>query len=367
MPPLSQVYVDTAVIDLPETRRILERMGIAPVAVDTPAPVFEAARQHPDSIGAGKRLLYLTRNRGSFVKHCPGTRHYTCCGYRILHFAAYCTMDCSYCILQTYFHPPVLQYFVNIDPLRAELAALFAKGRIARIGTGEFTDSLIWERTTGIGRRLVKRFAGQTSAVLELKSKSVDIAGLEGIDHARKTIVSWSLNTPRVIASEERRTASLEARLSAAARCVQWGYPVAFHFDPMFLYDGCEAEYRDVVRRLFAAVPPEKVVWISLGTFRFMPALKPIIQDRFPDSKIVYGELVTGLDEKMRYFKPLRIEFYRKMVSWIRQAGGHVGVYFCMEDEEVWQRAAGVSPESEGGLERMLDRWAQHHCSLKEG
>ncbi|OQY57486.1 MAG: hypothetical protein B6245_16810, partial [Desulfobacteraceae bacterium 4572_88] len=52
------------------------------------------------------------------------------------------------------------------------------------------------------------------------------------------------------------------------------------------------------------------VVWISLGTFRFMPSLKPIIQDRFPDSKIIYGEFIPGLDGKMRYFKPLRIRLY---------------------------------------------------------
>jgi spore photoproduct lyase len=53
--------------------------------------------------------------------------------------------------------------------------------------------------------------------VLELKTKSVNIGGLLDLDHRRKTILAWSLNTERVIRDEERGTASLDARLRAAA------------------------------------------------------------------------------------------------------------------------------------------------------
>ena len=55
-----------------------------------------------------------------------------------------------------------------------------------------------------------------------------------------------------------------------------------------------------------------------MATLRFMPALKPIIQQRFPESDIVYGEFITGLDNKMRYFKPLRAHIYRSTTQWIK-------------------------------------------------
>jgi spore photoproduct lyase len=100
----------------------------------------------------------------------------------------------------------------------------------------------------------------------------------------------------------------------------------------MVIYEGCENDYRKVVRNLFEHIRPENIVWISLGTFRFMPSLKPMVARRFPDSKIVYGEFITGLDNKMRYFKPLRIALYRQMVDWIRDKAPDVTVYFCMED-----------------------------------
>jgi spore photoproduct lyase len=191
------------------------------------------------------------------------------------------------------------------------------------------------------------------------------VKNLKRLDHNRKTIVAWSLNAIPVIQREERGTARLEDRLDAAARCEAWGYPLAFHFDPLFFYEGWENDYEEVVRRLFTAVSAKSVVWISLGSFRFMPSLKPIIQSRFPQSKIVYGEFVRGLDGKMRYFKPLRIALYRNMVRWIRTWAPDVAIYLCMEDEEVWDKSLGFIPEREGGLPGLLDRAAVGHCGIK--
>ena len=359
-----QIWIDPQVVDHPLTKRLIHPIADEIDGVRDADTVYRAINAASDPVAAGKQTLFITRNRGRFVRQCPGTRQYTCCGYKILHVGTFCSMDCSYCILQTYFHPPVLQLFANHDVMWQELDQLFQTKAISRIGTGEFTDSLIWEQWTDLSAQLIPRFAHQQRAVLELKSKSVAIDALEHLDHQRKTIAAWSLNTPRIIASEERGTASLEARLKAAARCQKWGYPVAFHFDPMVIYPGCEAEYREVVQRLFDVIAADNIVWISLGTFRHMPALKPLIQKRFDTSKIIYGEFITGLDGKMRYFKPLRIELYRRMADWIRQRAPQVMVYLCMEDEQVWKRSLGFAPSERGGLSMMLDRCAVEKCSL---
>jgi spore photoproduct lyase len=273
-------------------------------------------------------------------------------------------MDCSYCILQSYFNPPVLQYFVNQEKMMLELEGMFTRKQIARIGTGEFTDSLIWEPGFDLSARLVPAFSRQNYCVLELKTKTVAVERLKGLDHHHRTIVAWSLNTDRIISSEERRTATLFSRLKAAAKCASWGYPLAFHFDPLILYEGCEKDYQQCVQQLFSQVDPSHIAWISLGTLRYMPALKEIIQKRFADSRIVYGEFISGLDGKMRYFKPLRIALYRKMVNWIKDLAPGVFVYLCMEDEAVWQAACGFRPSEYGGLPRMLDERAAQYCRL---
>ena len=245
------------------------------------------------------------------------------------------------------------------------MEAIFAENKIRRLGTGDFTDSLIWEMWTDLSKRLVPAFAAQNSAVLELKTKTTAIDRLEQLSHNRKTIMAWSVNTSRIISGEERQTASLSARLKAAAKCESWGYPLAFHFDPIVIYDGCEADYERVVEQIFTYVSPDSIVWISLGTFRFMPALKPLIQKRFPESDIIYGEFITGLDGKMRYFKPLRIEIYQKVIACIRAHAPRTFIYFCMEDDEVWQNTLGYVASERGGLSKLLDEQAIKHCNLK--
>ena len=362
---LLKLYIDQQVLHSPQVVSIRSRIPNVPVSVvHSSKEVYQSVLSSDNPVQKGKTILFLTRNKGAFIKPCPGTRSYTCCGYQILHMGTYCTMDCSYCILQAYFHPPLLQYFVNHDELLVELDRLFLNKTLARIGTGEFTDSMIWDNWTDLSNLLVPKFSKQSRAVLELKTKTVNIKTLKALHHNHKTIVSWSLNTPRIIKNEERHTASLSARLRAAAKCESWGYPLGFHFDPLVIYDGCEEEYANVVEQLFSHISSENIVWISLGTFRFVPALKPIIQKRFPNSKIIYGEFISGLDGKMRYFKPLRIDLYRKIVSYIRDYAPDVMIYLCMEDDEVWQKSLGFVPSDCGGLSKILDKSAARHCGL---
>lgn len=361
---IKQVVMDSSLEVSEEIDEILSRLSIKPETVADPRMVYDRINQARDPISEAKSLLYITRNKGAVVRPCPGTSHYTCCDYTILHTGTFCTMDCAYCILQAYFHPPVLQYFAGLDQIKQPLTHLFSQNRIFRIGTGEYTDSLIWERFTPGPRFLVNLFAKQSNCLLELKTKTVNVESLLNLDHNRKTVLAWSVNTPAIIRSEEKGATRLETRLKTAKRCEAKGYPLAFHFDPLVLYDGCEADYARVIHDIFSHIRPESIVWISLGSFRFMPALKPIIEKRFPSSTICYGEFILGLDNKMRYFKPLRIQLYQRLVTLIQEYAPNVRVYFCMEDQEVWEKTLGFFPKEKGELGHLLDRSAVSHCRL---
>jgi spore photoproduct lyase len=361
---ITNLYVDADLKAHRVVSKFADRLGRKPYFIRDRSRLLKNLKKERDPWSHGKQVLLLTRNRGAFIKSCPGTRDYVCCGYQILHIGAYCTMDCSYCILQSYFHPPLLHYFVNHEDLFPELDQALKKQHVQRFGTGEFTDSLIWESWSDLSSRLIERFGRQNRSILELKTKTTAISHFKDLPSNRKIILSWSLNTPQVISSQERGTATLEARLHAAAKAQAWGYPLAFHFDPMVIYPGCEEHYRKVLDLLMESVSPENIVWISMGTFRFMPDLKAVIEKRFPQSNIIYGEFVSGLDGKMRYFKPLRIRLYSLMVEWLRKIAPQVTSYLCMEDEQVWELVYGYSPQSKGGLAHILDEAAHRHCGL---
>ena len=306
------------------------------------------------------KTLEIARFRGRFVKACPGTRFYNCCGYQILNFANQCSLGCSYCILQVYFPNSNLRLFANFDDLLQQLGDHLRTSRrkVHRIGTGEFTDSLLLDHLTRASELLVPFFAKQPSAVLELKTKTSQVDLLEKLDHRGRTIVAWSLNPPEVIDREEGTASSLEERLAAARRCQDWGYRLAFHFDPLLAYPRWKGGYAEVVDRLFSVVDPGVVAWISLGSLRFMPPLKAIIKQDHRGSTILDEEFVPGLDGKLRYFRDLRVEMYSRLKDLLLKVAPDLCIYLCMESNDVWREALGFIPAERGGLSAILDQKA---------
>lgn len=349
MKPPSKIVVEEKVAATPLVSALKSRL---------PASAWQVVDQIPAIRAREPGVLEVVHFRGRFLKSCPGTRHYLCCGYRILNFGVQCTLDCTYCILQTYLNQPHPRLFGNVEDLFQELAEELAlhPDTLYRIGTGEFTDSLLLDPWTGFSRQLVRFFAGRTNAVLELKTKTNFIGNLKDLDHGGRTIVAWSLNAENLMRSEEARATSLRERLEAARRCAEWGYRLAFHFDPMIHHQNWREGYGAVLDRLFAAIDPQRVVYISLGALRFMPELKTIIAARHPASRILSGEFIRGLDGKMRYFRDIRVELFRFMVDRLRSIDPGLCVYLCMEGRDIWREAFGFSPDEREGLPAMLDR-----------
>jgi spore photoproduct lyase len=357
-----KLFVEASVVDTEVAKNVLRSLPDVPVqiihSVDT---LLSSAKETTPTLSRAKRYLLLAEQKGRFLRHCPGGKgrlgiQNVCCNYLVINYAANCHMDCSYCFLQAYLNFPGLTIYANHLDLVAELEAVFSgdRSRFFRVGTGELADSLALDSLTRYSVPLIGFFASQPNAILELKTKTDCIENLLGLDHRRRTVLAWSVNPSRIQATDEHKTASLTDRLQAAGCCADAGYPIAFHFDPIVQYPGWETEYRSVVRRIFESVPCGSVAWISLGSLRMTHALKQVIRQRFPKSVLPFGELVPGEDGKLRYFKPVRVDTYRKMKAWISEVDAAVPIYLCMEKPDVWGKVFGRVPVDEPELERNI-------------
>jgi len=310
-----------------------------------------------DRFGAAKKKLYLAKHKGEFFKKCPGSDGQVCCNYFVINFASNCPMDCSYCYLQEYLADnSQLKVFSNVGDLIEEADQVLTKHRgvFFRIGTGEITDSLALKPYTGMVGALMPYFIQQPNLLLELKTKSDCVDSLLNFDPKGRVVVAWSMNPQRVIDWDENDTASFAERLSAARRCQEAGYRLGFHFDPMIEYPGWETDYEMMLEEVFCTVDWRRLSWLSLGVLRNTPGLKRAMRDRFPQTQLLTGEQVLCPDGKLRYFQPLRVEMYRKMVGWIRRAAPTVKIYLCMESREVWQQVFGYAPACEKDLGNQM-------------
>lgn len=340
-----KVYIEKGAEEYPFTQSLLGRLGHGnpnpayEVVVDKKI-LLERIRCESDPIGAGKRFLYLTVDRGQALKPFPNPEGTRSCRFYTLNLMEGCDLECSYCILQAYLTNPFLTLYVNVEEILERLDS-FLRAHPAerfRVGTGQLADSLSLDPLTRHSEVLVPFFARRENALLELKTKSVYIANLKGLEPQGKTVVSWSLNAKRIQWEEEHRCASIEERIRAAKQCSDWGYRIGFHFDPLIHYEGALEEYGEVIEEALSEIPQEKIAWVSFGSFRFMPPLKPIMERRFPKSPLPYAEWVRGIDGKVRHAKPKRIELYRGLVRKLRGRAPRVPIYLCMETEDVWQK-----------------------------
>ena len=321
----------------------------------------ENGSQEPVVSEENRRTSIVTAdNRGEFWKPCPGTTGgYLCCGYQIITPMTGCAMYCRYCVLQVYFEHENRVVFGNFGDLEKEIRRKLKKWKgIVRFGTGEFADSLHAEKETGLSVAIAELLEPYPNVIVEFKTKSTVIEPLAAVRKPGKVIIGFSLNTPRMIEAMERDTALLEDRLAAARRSCEMGFNVAFHFDPMFVYDGWEEEYRTVVDKIYEAVPDvSKIAWCSLGGFRSNPALKNHLKERNVHLPLFSGEMITGADGKLRYFRPVRVALYNAMQRAFYRHQPDAPLYLCMESPEVWKEC-GMIKRIPDGLPAFLDKRA---------
>jgi spore photoproduct lyase len=308
--------------------------------------------------------LFLTTFPANFIKDCPCTPGYVSCGYKNINIAYNCSVDCSYCILQDYLTYPVLTLFVNMEKLENELDELSKRKSYLRIGTGELTDSLIWEKLYPLSNSFNELFRKKEDIIFEYKTKTNYIENFKK-NRNNNILISFSMNPP-TLKREEPFAASPRKRIEAMEYLIKLGYPIGIHFDPLIYYEQWEDDYKILIKNIFAKIPPSNIGWISLGSLRFHKNMRWIIRDNHKNSILLKTEFVEGSDNKYRYPYTTRYKLYKTIIKYLRDFGSnHLPIYFCMENRQIWEELLPVRPETEI-INKYLYESVKHFYSGKQ-
>lgn len=326
------VLIEASVAETPLAQRIRVRFPGARFEI-IPSYKEYTGREKFGLKGYNERLqkFFIVHEKYDFFKRCACSSKSVYCGYHVMNLGSGCAFDCAYCYLQDYINSPGIILPANIGDF---FAAFRDYKQDIRFGSGELTDSLVFDHITGHSTEIVNFFRNYPRSQFEFKTKSNNIGNLLSIPGAENIIVAWTMSPEFIIRSTEFRTASLQQRIDAAAACARHGYKVVFHFDPMIRYPGWEKDYRDLLDRIYAVIEPSRIAWISIGTLRMTHKLKKAIENRFPDNPILDEEFIQGYDGKLRYPFEVRTEMYKKMKEWIEARDPEVYFYLCMEEKD---------------------------------
>ena len=355
-----QILIDPAVQDTTLTRKICKTFSHVPQQI-TQKFAWQQEQHKFDPVKnpltKGKKILHLKEFKGQFVKSCPGwSDQLVCCNYFTLDLVENCPFECSYCILQAFLNKPILTVHANLEEILAQIREKVCSNPqlLFRIGTGEHSDSLALDPLLGISAYLIRFFAQLPNAVLELKTKSNHVDHLLKLPHSGRTLISWSINPEMIVNQEEHKTARLHERLAAAAKVSEAGYKIAFHFDPLIYYNGFEQGYTELIENLLQKIPAKRISYVSMGTLRYLPRLRAVVNERFPNSRLFLGEFVAAEDGKMRYQKAIRKHLLRTVQQKLKEVAPEIPLYLCMEKGQLWQDTLSRVPNNEESMEKLI-------------
>lgn len=251
-----------------------------------------------------------------------------------------CHYRCAYCGLGH-----VANVYVNLEDwvehIREGLANLENSPDQKLFQWDNGTDVACWEPEYGGTKMLVDLFAEQPDKHLELyvgKSENVDF--MLDWDHRGHTLCCWSLGGETQCREIEKRSASMEARIAAARKCREAGYPIRIRLSPMIPVAGWEGEVRRMIRRLFEQCRPEL---ITMEPLRFMTHedllshFEPgLLDEQFVDA--MAGIPDDAEDWQKRQFPDeLRIRMYRVVLDEMAAVGAKAPVALCREKRRVWE------------------------------
>ena len=340
----------------PERRKIVERIcsrfPLAEVEEQLDAPhnriIIGADEDALERYTLGKKTLVLgvmkspVRLSQESGNTCPNYWHYSVFGF--------CPYGCAYCYLAGtpgVRYSPSVKVYVNLTEI---VDAIYKQARKiphpVSFYHGKLQDGLALEPVTGYMQTLIPFFAGHPNASQIVLTKSAAVDSLLSLDHGGRTILSWSVNPPKIAALFEPGTPSVDARIRAMKLCADAGYPVRAVLMPVIPVDGWKTVYGAFLERLLTSVPLARLTIGGICSYSHAHSLmvRRLGRDN-PISNNMAGR-VSGGDGRRRYTPQLRIDMYRFLVGKAKKIRPDLSLGLCLEEPDIWRA---VDPEMRPG------------------
>jgi spore photoproduct lyase len=212
-----------------------------------------------------------------------------------------CMGHCHYCYLQTTLgSKPYIRVYVNLDDIFAQ-AEKYINERApeaTRFEAACTSDIVGIDHLTHSLKKTIEFIGATEHGRLRFVTKYEHVDHLLDAKHNGKTRFRFSVNSRYVIKNFEPGTSSFEARIKAARKVANAGYPLGFIVAPIYMHDDWQEGYFELFQRLSDELHGIDLsnMTFELIQHRFTKPAKAVIQKRYPKTKL-------DLDESKRKYK----------------------------------------------------------------
>ena len=123
---------------------------------------------------------------------------------------------------------------------------------------------------------------------IEIRTKCANKVFFRNIRQISSVIYAFTLSPQAVIEAYEHYTPSLTERISCVEEMVQAGHLVRLCFDPMIYLPGWNHHYGEMLEQVSDAMDWNKIMDVSVGTFRISQEYLKKMRKQEPDSAVVW-------------------------------------------------------------------------------
>ena len=233
----------------------------------------------------GKKTLVVGVKKGGAFQSCKPSAHYQ------LPLMSGCSGQCQYCYLNTNLgDKPYIRINVNLEDI-LEQAQDYINQRLPDITIFEgsaTSDPVPVEPYSNLLRDTILYFSNNENGRFRFVTKFTDVDTLLDIPHNNHTEIRFTLNTEKVIFDFEKGTPSSSKRIEACKKILSAGYPLGFILAPIFLYEGWEEDYHQLLLNIKSNLPEQlqHPLTFEVISHRYTARAKNIITEVFPDNTL---------------------------------------------------------------------------------
>lgn len=258
-----------------------------------------------------KDILVVGVKKSLKFENCKPSAHYQ------LPLVTGCMGMCEYCYLNTRLgNQNYIRVYVNTEQILEKAKGYIEERRpeITIFEGAATSDPIPVEGYTKNLEKVITFFGQEEYGRFRFVTKYPFVDSLLKLEHRGHTEIRFSLNTERIIKEYEHRTASAKQRIEALVKVKKAGYNTGVIIAPVFLQEGWEEEYLELLRSLKESLKDlQDDITFEVITHRYTTTAKNRIQEFYPETtldmkeenrKFKYGQFGYG-----KYlYKPEEIE-----------------------------------------------------------
>ena len=290
---IDTIYIERTIEKHPRVQKLISRFKNADkIFIDRYGEVFNKRNQSFRLQKSSPALILAHKKKGHVLRAPDGFGIGGTKNYYFSHMYN-CVYDCRYCFLQGMYSSANYVLFVNFEDFNAHITELIRNsgGEQLTFFSGYDCDSLALENITGFVSQILPFFENYPTALLEIRTKSIQIRQILSNPPIQNCVIAYSL-MPQVMANIlDKKTPSITQRIETLCKLTEHGWKIGLRFDPLIYGKNWKEHYKNLLEQVFSTIPKKYIHSVSYGPLRFPKAMFKSIEKMYPQDPLFSGPL----------------------------------------------------------------------------